>query len=114
MRKILLIAGAITLLFVVAYIDTPEDTYHGFTTDLHDGLTTVQTDETEETIAQQEQESVEVFSSVTHELEETFERDGYTIEKYREYELFEDENGVIVKKVPTSNFDFLRYKKDES
>lgn len=116
MKKSLLITAVVVLLAFVAYIDTPEDTYHGFRTDLHEDLTTVntETEESKETFGQAGEESVEVFSTVTHELEDSFERDGYVIEKYREYELFENEDGVIVKKIPTSNYEFLRYKKDEN
>ena len=36
---------------------------------------------------------------------------GYIIETYREYESYKDKSGEIIKDVPTSNYDYLRYKK---
>ncbi|WP_075034907.1 hypothetical protein [Halobacillus dabanensis] len=35
--------------------------------------------------------------------------DGTKVETYREYEVYKDENGNIVKRVPTSNYNYLRY-----
>lgn len=34
---------------------------------------------------------------------------GYMVETYREYEIYKNENGEVIKKVPTSNFDYVRY-----
>lgn len=44
-------------------------------------------------------------------LEETTEIDGYIVETYREYEVYKDDKGEVIKKVPTSNYDYLRYEK---
>jgi hypothetical protein len=37
--------------------------------------------------------------------------DGYIVETYREYEVYKDKDGNIFKQVPTSNFDYIKYKK---
>ena len=37
----------------------------------------------------------------------------YIIEEYREYEVFRDENGGILKSIPTSNYDYIRYYKEQ-
>jgi len=42
-------------------------------------------------------------------LEEKSKIDGYIVETYREYEIYKNENGEVIKKVPTSNFDYIRY-----
>ncbi len=42
-------------------------------------------------------------------LEDKSRVDGYIVETYREYEIYKNENGEIIKKVPTSNFDYIRY-----
>ncbi|MGD6817427.1 hypothetical protein [Metabacillus sp. 84] len=34
----------------------------------------------------------------------------YKVETYREYEVYTDSNGEIIKEVPTSNFNYLRYR----
>jgi hypothetical protein len=39
-----------------------------------------------------------------------FEEDGYIVEIYREYEIYKDATGNVVKEVPTSNFEYMRYK----
>lgn len=45
-----------------------------------------------------------------HEKEEDEEVDGYIVETYREYEIYKDKYGNIIKQVPTSNFDYIKYK----
>jgi hypothetical protein len=44
-------------------------------------------------------------------LEKEEEVDGYIVETYREYEIYHDEYGNEINKVPTSHLDFIRYKK---
>ncbi|USK86950.1 hypothetical protein [Peribacillus asahii] len=34
---------------------------------------------------------------------------GYLVEIYREYEIYKDNNGKIIKSIPTSHFEYLRY-----
>jgi hypothetical protein len=46
-----------------------------------------------------------------HEEDKDEEVDGYIVETYREYEIYRDQDGNIVKQIPTSNYDFIRYKK---
>ncbi|UOY94220.1 hypothetical protein MUG87_09060 [Ectobacillus sp. JY-23] len=35
---------------------------------------------------------------------------GYVIETYQEYEVYKDALGNVVKSIPTSNYQYLRYK----
>jgi hypothetical protein len=44
-------------------------------------------------------------------FEEVSEIDGYVVETYREYEIYKNEQGQVVNKVPTSNYDYIRYYK---
>lgn len=37
--------------------------------------------------------------------------EGYIVETYREYEIYKDEKGNKIKQVPTSHFEYIRYKK---
>lgn len=46
-----------------------------------------------------------------HENDKDKEVDGYIIETYREYEVYRSADGKIIKQVPTSNFEYIRYKK---
>ncbi|SHG27441.1 RNA-binding protein [Ornithinibacillus halophilus] len=52
---------------------------------------------------------IPTFSSLESVLEETKEVDGNYVEVYREYEIYRDENDVIIKREPTSNYNYLRY-----
>ncbi|MBT2636784.1 hypothetical protein [Bacillus sp. ISL-39] len=36
--------------------------------------------------------------------------DGYIVETYREYEIHRDQEGKILKQIPTSNYEYVRYK----
>ena len=44
-------------------------------------------------------------------LESKSDIDDDIVETYQEYEIYKDENGQVIKKVPTSHFDYLRYRK---
>ncbi|MGV2941437.1 hypothetical protein AB5I83_17675 [Mesobacillus sp. LC4] len=45
-----------------------------------------------------------------HEKDKDKEVDGYIVETYREYEVHRDQNGTILKQIPTSNYEYVRYK----
>lgn len=55
----------------------------------------------------------EVVAAQDYTLEKVLEDksvvDGYMVETYREYEIYKNKNGEVIKKVPTSNFDYVRY-----
>ena len=58
-----------------------------------------------------ENESEEFMTNYTLEMlfEERMIEGDYIIEEFREYEVFRDENGNIIKSIPTSNYDYIRY-----
>ncbi|WP_141431432.1 hypothetical protein [Bacillus sp. 03113] len=37
--------------------------------------------------------------------------DGYIVETYREYEIYRNSENKIIKKIPTLNYQYLKYKK---
>lgn len=53
----------------------------------------------------------EIVPSLEYFFEEQFEQDGYIVETYREYEVYKNDIGQIEKKVPTSNYDYIKYYK---
>lgn len=70
----------------------------------------VSMEEVEET--QQVIEQTEInMPTLEYLFEQQEEVDGYVVETYREYEIYYDKKGNQIKKVPTSHFDFIRYKK---
>ncbi|WP_085992677.1 hypothetical protein [Oceanobacillus senegalensis] len=106
MRIKLSFIGILLIIILIAFLDSPEDVYHGFTPDFSGDVSQA----TEEVNADGINEIVPTYSSLEYVLVSTRVEDGYMIEKYREYEIYEDENGVVVKREPTSNYEFIRYK----
>ncbi|WP_087973269.1 hypothetical protein [Oceanobacillus rekensis] len=107
MKKIICFTGIILVLGFVAFLETRAEPYHGFSTSFHD----VANEESIEIIAETEKEQEPVtYSSSEYIFEEEKVENGYRIEVYREYEIHEDEEGNRIKKVPTSNYNYLKYK----
>ncbi|WNF24774.1 hypothetical protein [Mesobacillus jeotgali] len=74
--------------------------------------------ETMETGATHNPETTEeMLDTIMHEFEYVHEKaidkevDGYIVETYREYEVHRDQNGKIVKQIPISNYEYVRYRK---
>jgi hypothetical protein len=65
----------------------------------------------EEEYTQNADDPLLIPANLKYIFEEKNEVDGYIIETYREYEIYTDENGSIIKQIPTSNFEYLKYKK---
>ncbi|MHC0038259.1 hypothetical protein [Pseudoneobacillus sp. C159] len=65
-----------------------------------------ETDETDQTEG--------IIPTFEYLLEKTEELDGYVVETYREYEFYRNDNGQLLKKIPTKHLDFIRYKKTEA
>jgi hypothetical protein len=64
----------------------------------------------EEKTQQKNTDILPIIAEFQYILEEKKQEGGYTIETYREYEIYTDETGTIIKQVPTSNFEYLKYK----
>lgn len=68
----------------------------------------------------EEEESASATVTEKDELQEIFElenrlvdlkqEDGYSVEVYREYEIYKDMQGNVIDRVPTENYHYLRYK----
>ncbi|AXI08506.1 hypothetical protein CV093_06375 [Oceanobacillus sp. 143] len=107
MKKILCFIGIIVVLGFTAYLESPEDSYLGF----RSSFTNETNEEAEEVGAEvDEVEQFESYSSIEYEKEGTKIEDGYRVESYRQYNITKDEEGNVVKKVPTDNYNYLRYK----
>lgn len=70
----------------------------------------VSTDEHEkEAVAGQESEEVMTRMELELVHEGTKMVDGAKVEAYREYEIYKDRDGNIMKEVPTENYNYLKY-----
>ncbi|WP_147294826.1 hypothetical protein [Oceanobacillus chungangensis] len=107
MKKILGFIGIIVALGFTAYLESPEESYFGF----RSSFTNETNEESEEVSAEVEEvDPFESYSSIEYEKVETKIEDGYRVESYRQYNITKDDEGNVVKKVPTDNYDYLRYK----
>ncbi|MBB6446969.1 hypothetical protein [Bacillus benzoevorans] len=125
MRKWIPITGLLFTILVLSYLESP----YSFINKDHAQVTSIPNEvllaeaQKENHPASQEQESKETSSNENaaedeevaqnYSLEMVFEskskKDGYIVETYREYQFYRDENGQVIKKVPTSNYNYLRY-----
>jgi hypothetical protein len=125
-KKLLPIIGIMVTMVVLIYLDSPysliNKDYVGVTSIPNEVLQAEATAEEAEVVTSDsdmvedekntdENENEEFISDYTLEMifEERMIEGDYIIEEYREYEVFRDENGNIIKSIPTSNFDYIRY-----
>lgn len=64
---------------------------------------------TNATNEQSSEDDNQIYSLETK-LVDVVEDEGYTVEVYREYEVYKDEEGNTIESVPTDNYQYLRYK----
>lgn len=125
MRKWLPITGFLFTILFLSYLESP----YSFINQEYTQVTSIPNEvllaeaQKENDPASQEQESEETSGnenvaegeeaaqnySLEMVLESKSKKDGYIVETYREYQFYRDENGHVMKKVPTSNFNYLRY-----
>ena len=124
MKKLLPIIGIMVTMVVLIYLDSPysliNKDYVGVTSIPNEVLQAEATAEEAEAVTSDSDmiegetdtgENEEFISDYTLEMifEERMIEGDYLIEEYREYEVFRDEKGNIIKSIPTSNFDYIRY-----
>lgn len=103
MKKTIAFSIVFLLLTFIAYLETPtakineEYVYYYSETETSEEASTTEEDE--------------IYGAPTLEfkLEETSEEDGYIVEEYREYEIYKNRDGEVIKTVPTSNTEYLKY-----
>ncbi|CAI9388442.1 hypothetical protein ACTQ5K_05165 [Niallia sp. Sow4_A1] len=103
MKKISFIL-VIVLLAFIAYIETPTASINK-----NQVLFYSPTNEDQEVSSNTD----EIFGApeLEYKLEETKEEDGFIVEVYREYEIYKNRQGDIVKTVATDNTEFIHYVK---
>lgn len=72
--------------------------------------------ETNATVQEDPETSNNILETIIPEFEYLHEEaldkevDGYIVETYREYEIHRDQAGNIIKQIPTSNYEYIRYR----
>ena len=124
MKKLLPIIGIMVTMVVLIYLDSPysliNKDYVGVTSIPNEVLQAEATGKKRKLLRPIQiwlkvKENEEFISHYTLEMifEERMIEGDYIIEEYREYEVFRDENGGILKSIPTSNYDYIRYYKEQ-
>ena len=103
LKKILMLIGVLSLFLMIGFLNSWDNIAES---QPYIQSTSVQKDK--ETSIQLKENSIP--TSFDYIFEERKEVDDFIVETYREYEIYEDEDGNIIKKVPTSNYDHLKYK----
>lgn len=108
MRKYLALLVLVAAFVFVAYLESPGETV-GFESVFREEVADSAANASREVMGQQE-EQIKTFYEFVQEDINT--ENGEVIETYREYEFFEGEDGEIIKKVPTDNYNYLKYQLD--
>jgi hypothetical protein len=100
MKKFLMIFFFSIILGIMAYLDSP----YSFINNNYSYLAS------QPVIAKPlEKPTSENLPVIEKVLDSTEKESGYIIETYREYEVYKDKNGKVVKKEPTSKMDILKF-----
>ncbi|WP_026905834.1 hypothetical protein [Paucisalibacillus globulus] len=104
MNKKLSLLGAFLVLAVTALLDTPTNSkadsmYYNF-----DNENSMEADA----------QNVQRTASYSYEflLDDMQEVDDYIVETYKEYQVHEDTEGNIISRIPTTNYQYLKYEKE--
>lgn len=122
MKKFLPLIGIVIIFIVVGYLESPYSVinkpyatsssipYEVAIAKESEPVSIKENDDTDEKNLETEEIAALNFS-LEMVLESRSEVDNDLVETYREYEIYKDANGQVVKKVPTSKYEYLRYNK---
>lgn len=115
MKKYMYLLSVMALIALVAYLESPNSTltHPNEETNMYSSIPSIEdADISETTEANSDVENEEeeaVLASLELKLEKTELVDGYIIETYREYEIYNNEAGEVIKSVPTDHYEYLKY-----
>ncbi|PLR97544.1 hypothetical protein [Bacillus sp. T33-2] len=109
MKKRFYILCLFISLVIVSYLESPYSVLNAKHSIFYNNPYEVELAKTVD--SQTEDDTGSSIPSLEWKLEKEEESDDYIVQTYREYEVYKDSDGEIIKSTPTSNFEFLRYKK---
>lgn len=115
MKKYIYLLIVIALIACVSYFESPNSNWNQANeqTTVYPTIPIVEdsdTSETAETNSDVEDEEEEAeLTSLELKLEKTELVDGYIVETYREFEIYSNEDGEVIKSVPTDHYEYLKY-----
>ncbi|WP_175638245.1 hypothetical protein [Metabacillus schmidteae] len=90
---------------IIGYFDSPKFA------EKEQAVTTFPVPEEDTTSAiSAEEEEIKGIPELENRLVDMYQEDGYSIEVYQEYEVYKDEQGNVIERVATENYNYLRYK----
>lgn len=104
MYKVFAFIGLFLVFILVVFLDSPKSEFHQST------ITSMTLEEQEVDASATNTDKVHSSNaSLEYILEEVKVESKYIVEVYQEYEIYKDEDGNIIERIPTSNFNYLRY-----
>lgn len=94
--------GIIAIIGIIAVLESPMMAIDPFTVDFYESVPVGGNMENEISVPNESM-------SLEKELVSKDIMDGYIVETYQEFEVYRDPKGEIVRSIPTSNYDYLRY-----
>ncbi|MBM6618751.1 hypothetical protein [Bacillus suaedaesalsae] len=99
--KNLKVIGVIAIIGIIAMLESPMMAIDQFTVDYYESVPVGGNMENE--VVSNENMTLE------KELISKDIIDGYVVETYQEFEVYRDQKGEVVRSIPTSKYDYLRY-----
>ena len=95
----------VAIIVVIGYFDSPKFA------EKEQAISTFPVPEEETTSATAaEEEEIKGIPEPESRLVDMYLEDGYSVEVYQEYEVYKDEQGNVIERVATENYNYLRYK----
>ncbi|WP_010098616.1 hypothetical protein [Ornithinibacillus scapharcae] len=104
MKSRMALLGGLFVLVVASFLDTPPITSE------ESNYFHISEDETVDATIQNNKRSE--TSTYEYVLDGMNEVDGYIVESYREYEVHQDKEGNDIVRIPTDNYQYLKYQKE--
>ncbi|WP_028782452.1 hypothetical protein [Thalassobacillus devorans] len=105
MKNPISVLAVVVILLFAAFLETPAMNISGVTFAPSENA-----EETSEVSSQTQENDAAAYTSLESVLVESKEVDGYLVETYQEIEIYKDQQGNIIKRIPTSNYDYIKYK----
>ncbi|SEA98350.1 hypothetical protein SAMN05421743_1123 [Thalassobacillus cyri] len=105
MKTSISVLAVVAILLFASFLESPTMNTRGGTFAPSENA-----EETSEVSGQSQENEATAYTSLESVLVESKELDGYLVEAYQEIEIYKDKQGNIVKRVPTYNYDYIKYK----
>ncbi|MEW9110617.1 MAG: hypothetical protein AB2374_14810 [Cytobacillus gottheilii] len=116
MKRLMPLLGAAAIILIIAYYETAYSIEDGAFNEQYDypQIPVVNESSEEDDVTVSASEDSDPLAGLTPEIELKYEsetiEDGYLVETHRQYEVYRDHNNQIIQSVPTSHYEYIRYR----